>query len=489
MSYLYGDSTPSALEINYIEFLRDVMDLMVAIVQADHRARSTQEQVQGSRDRAEKDLEVLHDFSASIEHALADAGSHLDPSSPTGQCVNAVRSSSTEAIRKTANQIKSSLQSQISQLESQIKRDRASCNSSIERFLLRNDLPGTVHRLELRLENDYYRARLSGSCKDGLSFVLDLDIAPDNLFNSVVRVEQVAHDLSISLPELGGWVRKSVRQRPQKIGAKVITGLVHTANESTLKLRTGPSDDSGFDIVLGHGQVRVVFQGREASGGDPFDPDPDDADRLRSLYAEAFAAATVVGKKRSRLVEARIDGKTLADHESPGVLVQRLVARIAPTVQEIAHHSLSPSELVLKRILDDNRREEVFISKSDLMKKLDPIPLALRGIFAPLALGDLETGSVVMPRQRPTNTTMPPPPAPRAFNTGATMPPPMLPTVITSDDETTTVAVASRTATGTIKLDPAIPPPPGLRPQDQAPEKEGGDDVDAALKSLETETG
>ena len=37
MSYLYGDSTPSTLEVNYIEFLRDAVDCCVQVLLADQR--------------------------------------------------------------------------------------------------------------------------------------------------------------------------------------------------------------------------------------------------------------------------------------------------------------------------------------------------------------------------------------------------------------------------------------------------------------------
>ena len=37
MPYLYGDSTPSTLEINYIDFLRDALDFAAQVLLADER--------------------------------------------------------------------------------------------------------------------------------------------------------------------------------------------------------------------------------------------------------------------------------------------------------------------------------------------------------------------------------------------------------------------------------------------------------------------
>lgn len=476
MSYLYGDSTPSQLEVNYIEFLRDAMDLMVAVLRADHQSRTTQQSGATARTQAEKELESLHDFSVAVNAMLDGATGGLDPTTPTGQCANAVRSGATEAIRKTANQIKTDLQAKSGQLDAQIKRDRASCNSAIETFLLRHDLPGTVHRLELRLDGDEYLARLSGSSKEALSWVVDLEIPSGNLFSSVVRLDRVTDSIDIQLPEESGWVRKTTKLRNQKLTNKYITGLVHTAGESTLKLRVNPGDESGYDIVISRGQVKVV------SSGEPFDPTPDDANKLVQLYKDVFAAASEVSKKRCRLVDARIDGKSLADHDNPAILVQRMIQRMAQTVTEIARRSLSPNELVLKRVLANDRREEIFVSKSDLLKKIDTIPLELRGIFAPLGLGNLDPQSApqsaALPRRRP-GPTIQPDPAPRGFTTH---PPPGI-----GDDEDTKVAVSS-SANGKITLQqnttkgpPPTPPKPASGDDDEI-------DIDVALASLDTET-
>jgi hypothetical protein len=41
----------------------------------------------------------------------------------------------------------------------------------------------------------------------------------------------------------------------------------------------------------------------------------------------------------------------------------------------------------LKRLVGGGRREEIFVTKAELRKKLDRVPPALRAIFHPLGLG------------------------------------------------------------------------------------------------------
>ena len=113
-----------------------------------------------------------------------------------------------------------------------------------------------------------------------------------------------------------------------------------------------------------------------------------------------------------RVATAQIDDVPLSQHAHPRLLVERLVAAMAPTVREIAAHSLSPGELVLKRLLAGDRREEIFVAKSELAQKLEPLPAALRKVLAPLGIAAEEPEAPARPFRKTMPPPMPPPPPP-----------------------------------------------------------------------------
>jgi hypothetical protein len=128
----------------------------------------------------------------------------------------------------------------------------------------------------------------------------------------------------------------------------------------------------------------------EPSGGGPGREvviDERNRPALRLLVERLEAAVRALGDNRTGLVSVEIDGVPITQHEHPRVLAERLIAAVAPTVQQIAQRSRSPGELVLRRMLGDNRREEIFVSTADLSKRLDGLPLHAREVFAPLQLG------------------------------------------------------------------------------------------------------
>ena len=123
---------------------------------------------------------------------------------------------------------------------------------------------------------------------------------------------------------------------------------------------------------------------QDGAGEPPFEVDDDDAKKLLALQGKLAAAALELAKHRRRLVEARIDGEAMRAHAKQTVLVERLIAHMAPVVQEIAWRSHSPGELVLRRLLSGDRREEIFLSKSELQQKIEVLQASNRALFDPL---------------------------------------------------------------------------------------------------------
>lgn len=397
MAYLYGDSTESPLEFNYIEFLRDALDFAVEILVADHRVQGLQRGVDERKRLAESELDQLRQLSERVMRSLDDPAG--GPEAPAGRCAGMIRQSADDAIRRTAAQIKQSVSDYQLQVNSQVQRERASSMHALEMLLRHRDLPDSAQQVELTLDKARtgYQAQTRGKSDLGVDWVQSLDIPAGHMLAQVIKVERLSPGLEIRVPEKGGWMRKGMRLRSHRIAGEYITEVLRTSLQTTIKLRTNPEeDDSGYNLLITPVEPRIRLV-RVQKGGEhspPFEPADSDVPLFLELASQLTDALYELVSSRGPLLEARLDGTPLASHENPPLLVKRLIAKMSPAVQEIARHSLAPDELVLKRVLADDRREEIFASKADLLGKLDPVPLSLRGVFAPLGLGDLGTGAV-----------------------------------------------------------------------------------------------
>jgi hypothetical protein len=102
--------------------------------------------------------------------------------------------------------------------------------------------------------------------------------------------------------------------------------------------------------------------------------------KLRALVGDLLEHETAV-------VAATLDDCPLLQLPAPRALVDRLIATMAPLVQEIARRSPVPGELVLKRQVAENQREERFVSKAKLREKIESLPPELQRALEPLGLG------------------------------------------------------------------------------------------------------
>jgi hypothetical protein len=413
MSYLYGDSTPSTLDENFIEFLRDSMDFCVAALLADDRARHSAGRATELRKAADADTERLRHLSAAVTFAIQGASS--PENSPAARCGAEILSSAEKLVTAEIERVAASLTQEVSNLDAEAGRERGGCFKALEEFLLRYDLPNTKRSLELRLDGgERYTALMRTRTSFGLAVTLELELPADHLFAKALKVERIADRVEVQVPDSGRWLYKEGKLRAQRLEKLLVTELVVDGFSSSIKLRTSADSAQGFDVKLSsEGVFLVRLAEKEGAAETPFRVGEADAKTLTTLFEKLSAASPQVGSPRKALTEATLDERPLSEQD-PAVLVERVVAALAPTAQEIARRSPSPNELVLKRLLSDNRREEIFVTKAELRAKLEPLSPALRTLFLPLGLSNGSASHVPPPVPSTASSAVPPPPSLRS---------------------------------------------------------------------------
>src|SRR5450631_2480402 len=99
MSYLYGDSTPSRLESNFIQFLGDALDVSVHLLLAGERMKQCSERIAALREGAERETRALEDLGESVKNVV-DGAPKGDAASPAATCASAIAEHVTELVHK-----------------------------------------------------------------------------------------------------------------------------------------------------------------------------------------------------------------------------------------------------------------------------------------------------------------------------------------------------------------------------------------------------
>jgi len=382
VNYLFGDSTESPFSSNVLEFLRDTLDFAVFVLQADEQVELEHARTAATRRQADADLAHLAQFFGRIIGSIDGADKGM-ADSPTARCAGQLRGAILHSHGAWEGALRGELEAAIGHIRAEEAALRAECGRALAALLLEHDPPDAAISKRVLLRSRAYQATLTGESAFGLGWTIEL-LVPES-WSSGARVESFVAALEIRAPQTAGWLMKEVMIRPQKLERLVVTELVCDRETTTFKLRAEPDLDAGFDVTSAPTGVSAVRVGPkdDASLG-AFDLEPEDAKALRALakLLEEWASALA----RRTLLSASFDGADFLTLPAFAPVVQRLVAMLAPIVEEIARRSPTANELVIRRLLADNRREEVFISKATLRAKYAELPEEQRALFAALGL-------------------------------------------------------------------------------------------------------
>jgi hypothetical protein len=433
MSYLYGDSTPSTLEVNFIEFLRDATQFCVQVLLGEQRIAAGSARTLSLDHSTADEIERLKKLGGLVSKALEGAP-RADADSATARCAAAIVRAATELVQAETAGALSLLDADSKRRDEEAARERDGCVRALEALLVKHDPPEVSLDLHVAgVSGTRYACRARMTTTYGLEAVVDLEVPANHLLERIVRVDRLAERLEVQAPELGGWLHKEVKLRPQHLEKHYVAELsIGAGGRSTLKLRLAADGSGpGFDVLISKGAPRVRLarvEQREGPPEPPFEVEEADANKLLALYEALAAAAGELTRHRRGIVEAKLDGESLRAVAKPSLLVERLIATMTPVVQEISARSQSPGELVLRRLLADDRREEIFLSKQELKLKLDPLDSGHRALFDPLWLEGIratEPAPSVSARP-PATPSIPYKPSP--------------PTLVTTPQQTTTLA-------------------------------------------------
>jgi hypothetical protein len=462
MSYLFGDSTPSPLDINFIDFLRDGLEFCVEVAASTDELQRETERGEGLRQAARSEIDRLEKLGLGVELAV-QSFSPLDGDGPLVRCAVAVIQSTNDLVKNEMRAVNAALQSEEAKVEAARASKRDKCLKALEKLLLRHDLPLSGARLRLKaIPNAPYAVELHTTTPLGVAATMALDVPASHLFSHVIRVDRIVEHVKVHVPDVGGWLHKEPKTRTHRLEKLHVIELDLGERESSLSLRAAPDGSgSGFDVLLSAESSSVKLrriEERDGSSEPQFEADEADASDLRALVLKLEAPARELAPLRKTLMKASLDDLPLRDHNAPTLLVERLIQAMAPVVHEIATRSPSTTELVLKRLVGGGRREEIFVGKSELREKLERVPAVFRSLFEPLDLADERPGAV-----------------------SASIRPPPLPARVSASRSNEALSLARRA------LSPAeMRPGESARPTDLASPADfaGGDSIDAGFQII-----
>ncbi len=415
--YLYGDSTPSPLKTDFIAFLRDVVDAGVTMLLCDARLREAVQRAASFSEVTEKEIQSAEALIQDVSHTV-ERSPIADPKSLAARCAARLLQAAVDVARSEVDSARAAVDAEKSRASQVAQSEREACIRALETLLLRHELPGETGVVHLRIDGASYAAELHAHAPYGLDWVVTTEIPASSPLAHVLRIERLVERLEVQAPEEAGWIRKETKIRPQRLDRLYLAQLTIDPAETLLKLRAAPDGSGGgFDVSFRREPrrvqlIRVAERGAEPDA--PYDVNAEDSAKLWDLVDQLAQMATALLAHKKAILRATLDDTPADQLDAPRTLADRIVAHIAPIVQEIGRRSLTPGEFVLKRLVSENQREELFVSRAELEQKLQPLSAESRRAFEALGLADREPPHAEPDNSpAPSRAAKPPPPVPR----------------------------------------------------------------------------
>jgi hypothetical protein len=391
MGHLYGDSTMFPFAPDFIEIVRHAVDAGVQLMAAQHaigKARKRTDSVEQQRQGIKAQLAGLGDaVSSALEQFVSGR------SERAARVSKLIRERAKELIAAEEESLEGAVSEKMSSSRTAIESARESSFRAIETFVLRHDLPETDVGLHLVAEESRYRGQALVTTPFGVEAVFELAIPAAHDWGQPRRVVELSAGTEVHVPMESGIFTKKIEPKPVKLDRLFITEVAISSARTIITLRKGPRSGAGYQIEVLDEEVPKAVLSHVTEEGQigpeaPLQLGEEDSVHALRLWNRVLDTSRDLPMRRQAMTDATFDGTSIKEFDEPRLVCERLIDVMAPVVQQLGRRSGAAGELVIRRDVGEGRREEVFITKSELHEKVQALPEELQLIFAPFELAE-----------------------------------------------------------------------------------------------------
>lgn len=384
MAFLYGDSTPFPLDENFIDTLRNATDICIALLRADESLDGIQRSVEEEKQAAERDLRGVERLVAAVNQVLEpQVATNIGSAYVQGVCGRLLQTAQS-VVDNAAKDVVARRDAAVRQADSKMATERARIPQALERFLLAHEIPGTqwsiswiTRRGTTQQTQGPTQANAWALARTpiGLEATFELDVSQSPLWARPFKLGDIKAEVAIQLPHKGGWLDRGTSLREERLDRLFVTEVNLTPQRASVVLRRGVRPlGPGYELTISPDgktapEIKPIGEEGAAASDEKLVLEGLDAAAIVDVWQMIESRLVPLATKRVRLAQALLEGLPLAEIKSPAKVAQTLIHVTAPLVREMGRRSPVPGELVLKRQVEDGRREELFISIRELTDK------------------------------------------------------------------------------------------------------------------------
>ena len=380
MKYLFGDSTESPLQIDFLGLLDNFIDTSVRAITLENTVFDLKENIRDRRNLKNSVLDEMDAFLLTVENAIAGAVSRSKEQETILKYAEKSRGFLKNFIEEGKTKFSGEIFQEIAEFEKKVDESDEENRKTLESFFISDPIPIINKKYTLQATKDGYSSKVMVDCEGEISCAFEIASSEIPFWDGHVKAFDFVRGVEIPARMKKLFLKKELVPDMVSMDDYLLSDLVLSGKELEVVFRKRLDTTSErFRLKMNLGDFAVEVYHAEENGVEkniqavPELKEALNAFRLRELGEKIVEQVSSLHPKKQRLEAIYLNGKDVFEENIVFELMQKVAEIFAPTVAEIKKRSPSEEELSLKAEDDTGKRSEIYLKKSQVREKLSAI--------------------------------------------------------------------------------------------------------------------
>ncbi len=381
MKFLFGDSTESPLQRDFLALLDSYIDTSAKVIMLENTVFDLKEEIRDRRKLKNSVIEQLDKCLSTSEQAISNAVAVSKEKTTISQYAQKSKDFLKKYIEDGKVKFSDEVFKEISDYEKKVNSADRDNRATLESFFVQDPLPVIYRNFIIKATKDGFSAKVKVDFEGDISSIYGIMTSQVPFWNRNVRVSDFLKGIVIPARMKKPLLKKEEVPDIVVIDDYLLTDVIQLGNELEVVIRKKQDIESerfrlkmdfkdGFNIEVYHAGEKEVEKYIQAV---PALNSVLNVAKLRELGEKIIARVNTLYPKKRSMESLQFNHKDVFEENQINELMQKVAEIYAHTIAQIKKHSPSTEELSLKVEDNSGKRSEIYLKKSQVKEKLGMI--------------------------------------------------------------------------------------------------------------------
>jgi len=381
MKFLFGDSTESPLQRDFLALLDSYIDTSVKVIMLENTVFDLKEEIRDRRKLKNSVLEQMDNCLSTSEQAISNAIAASKEKTAISQYAQKSKDFLKKYIEDGKVKFSDEVFKEISDYEKKVNSADKDNRATLESFFVQDPLPVIYKNFIIKSAKDGFSAKVKVDFEGDISVIYGIITSQVAFWNRNVRVSDFLKGVDIPARMKKPLLKKEEVPDINGVDDYLLTDVIELGTELEIVIRKKQDVESerfrlkmdfkdGFKIEVYHAGEKEVEKYIQAV---PALNSALNVAKLHELGEKIIARVNTLYPKKRSMESLQLSHKDVFEENQINELMLKVAEIYAPTIAQIKKHSPSAEELSLKVEDDSGKRSEIYLKKSQVKEKLGRI--------------------------------------------------------------------------------------------------------------------